>query len=110
MLRWVPSLQSSQYRVGVNGRAPENLVAKSVREGIQDRSAAAPDRWLTYASSPHRCFRICNIERLPMHVYGDIQDRRRLIVVEPLGDHHAIMWIEYPFLADRMADAENRPS
>src|SRR5579864_8321942 len=110
MLHWMASFQSSQYRVGVNGRTPEDLVTKSVREGVQDGGASASDRWLADTSSADRGLRIRDIQCGPLHVHRDIQDGRRLIVVEPLGDHHAVMWIENPFLADCMANAESRPA
>ena len=108
MLHRPARFERGQNRVGVDRSALKNLVAQRVREGIQDRSAPASNRRLADTASADRRLRIRNIQRRPLHVHGNIQNRRRLVLVEPLGNHLAIVRIEHPFLADRMADAERR--
>src|SRR3984893_13129963 len=81
MLHRPPSFQGSQNRVGVDGRTPENLVAQSVRAGVQGGWATAPDGRLANTAGADRSLRIRNIRRSPLHVHWNIQDRRRFVVV-----------------------------
>src|SRR5713226_4105713 len=109
MLHRPPSFQRSQDGIGVNRRALEDLIAKRVRQSIQDRSACAPDWRLANTAGAHRSLRVGNIQRFPLHVHWHVENRRRLTMVEPLGDHHSVMWVEDPLLAYGVADAEDRP-
>src|SRR5690242_14604750 len=110
MLHWPPSFERSQNRVGVDGRPPEDLVANRVREGVQDGGTTASDRRLADTAGADRSFRIRNIQRCPLHVHWNIQGRWRPVVVEPLGNHFAVMRVEYPLLAYRVANTQRRPA
>ncbi len=54
--------------------------------------------------------RIGNVQGGPLHVDGDVQNCRRLVLVKPFGQHLTVVGVEHPLLADCMADAESRPA
>src|ERR1700733_6913524 len=108
MLHRPACFEGCQNRVGVHRSALKNLVPERIRERVQNRSAAASNRWLTHAPGAHGCLRVWNIQRAPLHVDGNIENRRRVVLVEAFGNHLPIMWIEDPLLANRMANAERR--
>src|SRR5258708_5710353 len=110
MLHRPPSFKRSQNRVGVDGSPPEDLVAKRVREGVQDGGTTAPYGRLAHTAGADRRFRIRNIQRCPLNVQWNCQAGWVSVVVKPLGNHCAVMGVEDPLLADRMANAKRRPA
>src|ERR1035437_1694129 len=108
MLHRSARFERRQNRVGVHRSALENLVPQRIREGVQDGGAPTSNRRLADTARASRRFRVRNIQRRPLHIDGNIQNRRRLALIEPRGKHHAVVRIEHPFLTDRMADAQGR--
>ena len=107
MLHGPSHLERCQNRVGVDGRATENIIPERIRQGIQHGRASAADGRLADAACTDGRFGIRKIQSLPLHVHGDIQDRWRLGVVEPPGHHRTVVGVEDPLLSDRMANAES---
>ena len=99
-----------QNHVGSHRRAPEDFVSQRVGKSVQDRAAPRADRRLADAARADRRFRIGNVQRGPLHVRRRVENRRRLVVVEALGQRHAVVLVVDPLLADRVADAQHRPA
>src|SRR6202050_4918658 len=108
MLHRSARFERRQNSVGVHRRPLENLVPQCIRERVQDGSTPTSNRWLADTASAHRRLRVRNVQRRPLHIDGNIQNRGRFAVVETLGKHLAVARIEHPFLANRMSDAERR--
>ena len=49
-----------------------------------------------------------NVQRVPRHLLRRVENGRRLVLVEPLRERHAVVLVVDPVLADRVADAEHR--
>src|ERR1017187_1032922 len=110
MLHRAASFERRQNRVGIHRRPLENLVSQRIRKGVQDGTTTTSNWRLAHTASADRRLWIRNIQRRPLHVNGYIQNRWRLAVMESLGNHLAIVRIEHPLLADRVADAQRRPA
>src|ERR1039458_8313642 len=108
MLHWPSHFDRCQNGVRVDRRTAEDFVPERVRQCVQDGGTPSANGRLTDTASADGRLRIRNIQSLPFHVYGDIQNRWRPAVVEPFGDHRAVVGAEDPLLADRMADAQRR--
>src|SRR5580692_2397017 len=108
MLHRAASFKRRQNRVGVHWRALKDLVTERIRERIQNRGAAAGNGRLADTTRAHRRLRIRNVQGGPLHINRDIQDRWRLVVMEPPGNHLSVVWIEHPLLTDGMSDAQDR--
>ena len=108
MLHRPPSFERGQDGVEVDRCAPEDFVSQRIRKRVQDGGASTADRRLAHASRAHRRFRIRNIQRRPLHVHRHIENRWRLVLVESRRKHGAVVRVEHPLLADRMAHPEDR--
>src|SRR5215471_20000350 len=93
-----------QDRVQVHWSAPEDLISQSVRKSIQDSAATRADWRFADATRADRSFRIGDVQRFPFHVHRQIENRRRLVVVEPLRQRDAVVLVVDPLLSDGMAD------
>src|SRR5947209_11344051 len=76
MLHRPPSFERGQNRVGVDGCTLEDLVAKGVGEGVQDRCASTADGRLADTAGANRGFGIRTVQRCPLHVHWNVQNRR----------------------------------
>src|SRR5581483_12170696 len=110
ILHGPPSLERGKNRVCIHRGAAENIVADSIGQRVQNRSATATHWRLANSASSNRRFRIRNVERRPLHVDGNIEDARRLGLIEAARNHVAVFGIEDPFLPDGVANAERRAS
>src|ERR1700688_3903099 len=72
----VPSFERSQNCICQYRSAAENVVSQSVGERVQNRHAAGAYRRLANTARADRSFRIGDIHRIPLHIHGDIEDRR----------------------------------
>src|SRR5580698_9438930 len=72
-------------------------------ERVQNRRAPSGNWRLADAARANRRFRVGNIERTPLHVDRNVENGRRLVLVEALRNHLAVMRIEYPLLTDGVA-------
>ncbi len=100
--------QRSQDHVGSYGRTPEDFVAKGIRQRIQDRGASAAHRRLADAARADGRFRVGDVNGAPIHLVWNIQNCGRLGVMEAPRYGQAVLLVVHPFLADGVADAENR--
>src|SRR5580658_2596972 len=106
MLHRLAGFERGQNRVSVHWRALENLVAERIRKRVQNRRAPSGNWRLADAARANRRFRVGNIERTPLHVDRNVENGRRLVLVEALRNHLAVMRIEYPLLTDGVANAQ----
>ena len=88
--------------------ARRKISSPSASESAFRIARTAAHRRLADAARADRRLRIGNVQRGPLHVHRHIQNRRRLVVVEALGQRHAVVLVVDPLLADRVADAQRR--
>src|SRR5208283_6162210 len=93
-----------------DGRALKNLITKGIRKRVQDGGAPASNGRFAHATGADRRFRIRNIERRPLHIYGHVQYCWRLALVKACREHGAVVRVVHPLLANRMSHAQNGPS
>src|SRR6266478_1308991 len=91
MLHWVACFERRQNGIGIYGRAAEDLVSHGIRKSVQYRRASAADRGLPDTARANGRFRIRNIQRSPFHLCRNIENGWRLTMMEPSGEHHAVL-------------------
>src|SRR5438132_8807233 len=91
-----------------HGRAHEHFVTHRGGNRVQHRAAAGRNRRLADAARADRGFRIRKLHCRPRHVRRHVENGRRLVLIEPARQRHAVLLVVHPPLAERVADAENR--
>ena len=102
-----PRLERHQDLVGGDRRATEDLVAHRRGNGIHDGAEPGADRRLAYAARTDRRLRIGQLDGRPLHVRRRVENRRRLAVVEPLGQRDAVVLVVRPVLAVRVPEPQH---
>src|SRR5579864_4894045 len=102
--------KGSQDDVGSYRRAPEDLITQCIRERVQNRGAPSAHGWFADAARSYGRLRVWNFHGPPGHLVRNIQNCRRLGMVEPPGNGHAVLLVVHPFLADGVANTKCRSS
>ena len=99
-------LQRHQHDVGRHRRAAERVHADRIGDRVEHRAVARADRRLADAAGTDRRLGIGQVERGRLQLIRDIENRQRLVVVEPPRERDAVLRIDHPLLAERVRDAE----
>src|SRR6516165_3059765 len=101
-------LQRIQDDVRRHRRPAEDLVAEGIGDRVHDRAVGRADRRLTDAARPHRGFRIGQVDGVSNELVRHVQNRRRLVLIEPARERHAVVLVVRPALGFRVADPQHR--
>src|SRR5579859_5374916 len=96
ILHGVARFERSDNSVGIHRRAPENIIAQSIGQRVQDGGKTATNRGLADTARTNRSFRIWNVHGRPFHIRWKVEDSGWFAVVEPSGERRAIGRVHYP--------------
>src|SRR6266849_6262121 len=101
-------LDRSENHVDPYRCAAHVVVSDRSGQGASDCRSARSDRRLGNPLGPDRCLWIGKVHGIPIHFQRDVENCRWLVVMETLGDRHAILLVVHPLLAACVANPLNR--
>src|SRR5262245_54568658 len=103
MLTLPAVLERHQNHVRRHRRTSERLVANRRSNRIHHRAVRCTNWWFADTAYADWRLGVRQVDRIEVEHRRRIEDRRWLVVVEPLGQRHAVMLVVDPFLRDRVA-------
>src|SRR5215470_8516823 len=83
-LHRVPGVERGEQRTHVHRCTLEDVVADRIGDGVEYGAAAGGDRRLADATRANRRFRVRDADGVPRHLLRRVENRRRLVLIEPL--------------------------
>src|SRR5215472_11349583 len=106
ILHGTSGFKRRQNRVQVDGSSTINFIPQRIRQCVENGAATAANRRLTNPTRANGRLWIRYVQRCPLHVHWNIENRGRLRVIKTPGYKMSVLRIEDPLLPNRMSDAQ----